>query len=157
MKKQTPPPDPEPENSSPYQQLGYLRILRGAILLACVKHRGVELVLSSGLSLGITVQEIHRLGFRSNQAFADCLELGANFPSLRFALSTMRDPRPLWADSWDDSPKRPVALPPRPPAQPEPDDDPQPPAQPAAQVLLPLEPKNLPPLPRGGSPGFGGR
>ena len=159
MKKQTPPAPPETPPASPYQQLGYLRILRGSILLACVKYRGVELLLSSGLSLAIVRAEINRLGFQSNQLFADCLELGASFPTLRFAIHILRDPKPLWADSWNDSNSPPV-LPSRPTAAPEPDDDggdTQPPAQPSVQVLLPLEPRNLPPYPRGGGPGYGGR
>jgi len=73
----------------------------------------------------------------------------------------MKDPKPIWADSWNDSNKPPSLS--RPTAAPEPYDegdgggDSQPPAQPSAQVLLPLEPKNFLPHSRGGGPGFGGR
>ena len=165
-KKTLPPPEPEPVlPQSNYQQLGYLRLLRGSISLACVKLRGVELILSSGLSLCIPLQEIRRQGFQTNREFADCLELGAHFPTIKFALHSMKDFRPHWADSWGEAPtgcptpppEPKLARPKAPPLMgiPQDEDDTQPSDQPAAPVQLPL-PKLLPPY-RGGGVGMGGR
>ena len=69
---------------------------------------GVELVLSSGLSLGIPRSEIKRMGFQSLDQFADCLELGASFPTISFSIQVLKDPKPLWlgkATRWPRPPK----------------------------------------------------
>jgi hypothetical protein len=90
-----PGPTPEYHQNSPYQQLGCLRILRGSPHLLCLTSHGVELVLPSGLSLRVPPTEIARLGFPSKDQFADCLELGASFPTASFSMTVMKDPRPL--------------------------------------------------------------
>ena len=99
------------------------------------------------------------------KSVTDTLELGANFPSLKFAIHPLKTFRPLWADSWSESPSSCPTPPPEPKAArpkdaalalaaPEEEDHPQPPEQPAEPVRLPL-PKLLPPYRGGGS--YGGR
>ena len=112
------------------------------------------------MSLGVPAQEIRRQGFQSNQMFADCLEWGASFPALRYSLSTRKDPKPLWFDSWnEDTEKGPRTPRHIMPPWTDYEDEPQPPApSPAVKVPLPLEPQNVPPAPRtGGGGGRGGR
>jgi hypothetical protein len=118
-------------------------------------------MLPSGLSLTVSAEEIRRQGCQTNRIFADCLALGADFPTLRFTLTEMKTFKPTWADSWNEGGKDVPRIPRHkmPPWTDYENDAPaNPPAQTAKQVLLPLEPKNVPPFPRGGgSHGYGGR
>jgi hypothetical protein len=98
---------------------------------------------SSGISLQIPAAEIRKLAFPSNQLFADCLELGAHFPSLKFACKPMKDFIPLWLDSSNEPASRRPKKPPK-PAPPvddaSPEDTEAPPVAAQPPVALPLPP-----------------
>ena len=99
MKKQnSPEPSPDINNSTPFQNLGSLRILRGSIPLIYVMPWAVEMLHSSGVCITIPSQEVRKTRFQTNRGFADALELGANFPNLHFTIRSMRNYKPVWLD-----------------------------------------------------------
>jgi len=99
MKKHNTPPEPPDINpSTPFQNLGNLRILRGSIPLIYVMPWSVEMLHSSGVCITIPSAEIRKTRFQTNRGFADALELGGNFPSLRFTIRSMRNYKPEWLD-----------------------------------------------------------
>jgi len=166
MKKQnSPEPSPDINNSTPFQNLGSLRILRGSIPLIYVMPWAVEMLHNSGVYITIPSQEVRKTRFQTNRGFADALELGANFPNLHFTIRSMRNYKPVWLD-------------PAPPRKPSPafanakkkmdgegpagadatgagNGDSQPDAPVAPPVSLPLPPFIPPYFPRSGGGGHG--
>lgn len=94
--------NPENAPESPFQQLGWLHIPLGAIALVCVKPCGVELILSSGLSICIHNYSFNKLGYSDSRSFALALEMGESFPVLNFSLKPTKDFLPRWASEPDD-------------------------------------------------------
>ena len=54
---------------------------------------------STGICLTIPSQEIRKTRFQTNRGFADCVELGGNFPNLHFTIRSMKTYKPLWLDA----------------------------------------------------------
>lgn len=162
MKKQNNSPEPPDINpSTPFQNLGSLRILRGSIPLIYVMPWAVEMLHSSGVCITIPSQEIRKTRFQTNRGFVDALELGGNFPNLHFTIHSMRNYKPVWLDP---APVRKIS----PAFAKKMDSGPVPenqtgaqsgdsqPEQPAAPpVSLPLPPYLSPLIPRSSSGGHG--
>ncbi|MDD5350881.1 MAG: hypothetical protein PHQ12_11785 [Chthoniobacteraceae bacterium] len=100
------PPTPTPL----FQQFGpMLRLSPGSITLIYLNPNGVELILSSSLSICICSHHIREQGVPSNQVFADLVEMGQSFPTLTIDLKPSPNfmPRLISDPFWMERPSKP--------------------------------------------------